>query len=195
MRPTKDPMRLTSTPPTPPPASTPSARSYWGVPGKILAGFYPGDRDPVVAANKLNALLNCGVTHICSLMEPWETDHAGRPFEDYRPVFIKVARERGLPVGMLHHPIKDGGTPALSGMADTLDEMDAVLYRGGLVYLHCWGGRGRTGTVLGCRLARHGEADPLARLAYLTSEVRTHFPRVPETTGQRQFVRNWRLGQ
>jgi len=24
------------------------------------------------------------------------------------------------------------------------------------VYLHCWGGRGRTGTVVGCYLVRHG---------------------------------------
>jgi ADP-ribosyl-[dinitrogen reductase] hydrolase len=31
----------------------PFSRSYWAVPGQILAGFYPGDRDPAVAMNEL----------------------------------------------------------------------------------------------------------------------------------------------
>ncbi len=30
----------------------------------------------------------------------------------------------------------------------------------GAVYVHCWGGVGRTGTVVGCWLLRHGYAVP-----------------------------------
>ncbi len=173
----------------------PFARSYWAVPGQILAGFYPGDRDPVVALNKLNALLECGVTHLCSLMEHNEVDHAGRGFEDYRPAMVELARQQGRAVGLLHCPIRDVSVPTAAQMVGTLDAIDRVLSRGGVIYLHCWGGRGRTGTVLGCWLARHGERDALGKMADLTAGKREHFPRVPETVEQQQFVRNWRAGR
>src|SRR6478735_8945932 len=99
------------TPQTPPIPQPPFARSYWAVPGQILAGFYPGDRDPLVALNKLNALLECGVTHVCSLMESTEKDHAGRCFRDYRPALVDLARQRGLAVGMMAAPIRDLSVP------------------------------------------------------------------------------------
>ena len=183
-------MRL-ATPPLPEP---PFARSYWAVPGQILAGFYPGDRNPVVALHKLKALLVCGVTHVCSLMERTETDHAGRPFEDYRPAWFSLARQRGGKAGWMHYPIRDVSVPAVPQMTRTLGALDAVLAGGGVVYLHCWGGRGRTGTVLGCWLARHGERDPLTKLRQLTARARQQFPQVPETRAQQQFVLNWRVG-
>lgn len=173
----------------------PFARSYWAVPGQILAGFYPGDRDPVVALNKLNALLDCGVTHICSLMEGTETDHAGRPFHGYQQAFADLARHRDITTGRLHYPIRDVSVPTAAGMTATLDGLDGVLVRGGVIYLHCWGGRGRTGTVLGCWLARKGERDPLGKLRQLTAHARQHFPNVPETARQQQYVLNWREGQ
>lgn len=173
----------------------PFTRSYWAVPGKILAGFHPGDRDPQVAMNKLHALLECGVTDVLSLMEPTETDHAGRRFEDYRPTLMELARQRGLAIGLLSAPIRDVSVPYLRHMASTLDAMDAVLARSGVIYLHCWGGRGRTGTVLGCWLARHGDRDPLGKLRQLTAHARHHFPEVPETPEQQRFVMNWRAGQ
>jgi hypothetical protein len=176
-------------------APPPFARSYWADPGKILAGFYPGDRDPVVALNKLNALLDCGVTHLCSLMERTETDHAGRPFDGYGKAFLELCRQRDIVGGLLHYPIRDVSVPAPAGMIAALNGIDAVLARGGVVYLHCWGGRGRTGTVLGCWLARHGESDPLGKLRQLTAHARSLFPAVPETGAQQQFVRNWRVGR
>lgn len=173
----------------------PFARSYWGVPGQILAGFYPGDRDPVVALNKLNALLECGVTHVCSLMERTEVDHAGRRFEEYGPALWELARQRGRAMALLQSPIRDVSVPTAAQMTTTLDAIDQVLAGGGVIYVHCWGGRGRTGTVLGCWLARHGERDALGKLADLTAVKREHFRQVPETAEQQQFVRNWRAGR
>ena len=50
-------------------------------------------------------------------------------------------------------------------MTRILDDVDAALADGGAVYVHCWGGIGRTGTVVGCWLVRHGldDGDPIAR--------------------------------
>ena len=46
-----------------------------------------------------------------------------------------------------------------SALVAILDEIDAELEAGGVVYVHCWAGCGRTGVVVGSWLVRHG-ADP-----------------------------------
>lgn len=173
----------------------PFTRSYWAAPGKVLGGFYPGDRDPAVARSKLSALFDCGVTHILNLMEPAESDHVGRHFEPYKEDFLYHADSRGLQASWTQRPIRDLSVPTVSQMTDTLDAIDGALAAGGCVYVHCWGGRGRTGTVIGCWLARHGETEPLKRLRQFTAHAREHFPQVPETAQQQAYVQQWRFGQ
>ena len=58
-------------------------------------------------------------------------------------------------------------------MTRILDEVDDGAREGGAVYVHCWGGIGRTGTVVGCWLLRHGldRGDAIARIAELRREV------------------------
>lgn len=57
--------------------SVPFGRSYWVVPGKLLAGFYPRSLDPKEAHMKLKSLLDHGIRHVINLMEPnefnWDT--------------------------------------------------------------------------------------------------------------------------
>lgn len=173
----------------------PFARSYWAAPGQLLGGFYPGDRDPAVAEGKLRALLDCGVTHIINLMLPSEGDHAGRPFIGYKDAFLQLATAQGRDVCWMQRPIPDLGVPTVSQMIATLDAIDTAIARGGCVYVHCWGGRGRTGTVIGCWLARHGSPDPLAVLRTLTSHAREWFSHIPENFDQQTFVRRWRSCQ
>ena len=62
----------------------------------------------------------------------------------------------------------------------------------------CWGGKGRTGTVIGCYLARHGLAvgeAALIRLNEITKAALFDFGTVPQTITQGTFVRNWRRDQ
>jgi protein-tyrosine phosphatase len=80
-------------------------------------------------------------------------------------------------------------------MAALLDALDADLASGYKVYLHCWGGIGRTGTTVGCWLVRHGLSggQALARLneLYQTAEQSRIFPRSPETDDQVNFILGW----
>jgi len=64
-------------------------------------------------------------------------------------------------------PIRDFSVPSLEQLESALDEIDGELAAGGLVYVHCWAGCGRTGVVVGSWLVRHGwtPADALARIA------------------------------
>jgi protein-tyrosine phosphatase len=65
-----------------------------------------------------------------------------------------------------------------------LDEIDGELAAGGLVYVHCWAGCGRTGVVVGSWLVRHGMEpnDALARIA------ETRGLGCPQTLEQRLLV-------
>ena len=84
-------------------------------------------------------------------------------------------------------------TPA--DMTAILDAIDAALDGGKAVYVHCWGGVGRTGTVVGCWLVRHGStaSDALVQVAegWQGMEKFTPERESPETSGQREYVRNW----
>jgi len=76
----------------------------------------------------------------------------------------------------------------------TLDAIDAAIADGQCVYLHCWGGRGRTGTIVGCWLVRHGRTGEEA-LTHL-QELWSHNPKSvngpsPESYEQRQYVMDW----
>ena len=80
-------------------------------------------------------------------------------------------------------------------MIQILDEIDAVIESDKPVYVHCLGGIGRTGTVVGCYLLRHGLATG-ANVLEKIQELRLYDPNLyrdsPETSIQRNFVLNWR---
>ena len=89
------------------------------------------------------------------------------------------------------------GTTTIPHMARILDDVDRVLDDGATVYVHCWGGLGRTGTVVGCWLVRHGldGGDPLGRIGELRRELPGGSLASPQTAAQRGMVTAWRPGQ
>jgi hypothetical protein len=144
-------------------ATAPTAHSSWIDPGRVLVGSYPADLEPLVGA---------GATLFVDLTEEGEqTSYAHR-----------------LPARVGHRrlAVPDFACPSEAEMRETLDAIDAELDRGGVVFLHCLGGCGRTGTVAGCWLVRHGLSGEQA-LARLGGSC-------PETAEQRQLVLDWPTG-
>ena len=83
--------------------------------------------------------------------------------------------------------IPDLTCPSRETMTRILDRIDELLEGGEVVYVHCRAGIGRTGTVVGCYLVRHGMSGPEALAAV---ERRRGAP--PETREQRRLVLDWR---
>ena len=160
----------------------PDPNTYWVLPGRFLAGEYPGAGNPAAARTKIAAFVRAGVTAFIDLTED-------RELAPYAPL---------LPAGVEYRrlPIRDLSVPDTQGhMSDILNAIDDALARGRVVYVHCWGGIGRTGTVVSCWLRRHGRTgeEALAELAgfWKGMEKRHRAPRSPETNGQIAWVHAW----
>jgi hypothetical protein len=166
----------------------PIPRSYWVRPGRLLAGEYAGAYLPGQARRKIGRLLAAGVTCFVDLTEAGEA-----MLPPYEPLLAHESAIRGQPIRYLRAPIRDMGTPTPQGLRATLDQIDAALLAGQSVYLHCWGGVGRTGTLVGCHLVRHGLSGPqaLALIARLRHMIPGGGRASPETEAQRALVLAW----
>jgi len=174
-----------------PDATPPTSSSYWVVPGLLLAGAYPGDPDPDEHQAKVQALLDAGIRTFINLMQEDETNYAGEPFVPYQD----LAKQLCPDVCCYRHAIRDLSAPTPALMTAILDAIDASLAAGSPCYAHCWGGVGRTGTVIGCWLLRHGHATPgnvLDVLMGLRKQDRERRYRMsPESAEQQRFVKRW----
>lgn len=179
--------------------SRPFDRTWWVEAGKLLAGCYPGLKDAERMRDQITRFFDIGITNFVNLMEVDELDNSGHPFRPYRPVAEEIGRSRGIQVSCVRFPIRDLGVPAVPEMVRVLDNIDDSAKSGRVSYVHCWGGRGRTGSVVGCWLVRHRFASGETALDRI-DKLRRVVPMAyrgssPETEEQRGMVRSWRPGQ
>jgi len=146
------------------------------VPGRLIAGRHPCAWGPEDAPEEVARLLEARVTLFVDLTQEGELE----PYADLVP-----------PARHVRMPIRDFSVPAPDDLVATLDAIDAELGAGGLVYVHCWAGCGRTGVVVGCWLVRRGldPKDALARIA------ETRGLGCPQTLEQRLLVLGWEAGR
>jgi hypothetical protein len=169
--------------------AAPPHDAYWVEPGRLLAGPYPGAKAKTEAASKLIDFLELGVTCFIDLTEEGEAQ-----LQPYARLLRKLAAERGMAVTHLRMPIRDVDVCPGWRMRAIQDAIVHALEAGEVVYVHCWGGVGRTGTVIGCRLVENGGSTGEQALAEL-KRLRAHTQRAartsPETSEQREMVREW----
>lgn len=149
--------------------------------GIFYAGEYPGDKDEEKAKQKINNMIHFGVRHFVDLTE----EHELKPYVHLLPQGTTYLR----------FPIKDCGTPKSIEEADgLLNRINMLKQQGGHVYLHCWGGIGRTGTIVACHIARElKDATPEMVMEalrnhykYMPKAIHRH---VPDTIEQENFIR------
>ena len=175
----------------------PFNRSYWVVPGKLLAGCYPGSEDPIEEEINLKGLIQAGIRHVISLMEPEEYNCPDDPFAPYVDDMESIAKNMGITVTFDQISIKDFSVPTERQMVRILNQIDMCIKYDKPVYVHCWGGKGRTGTVVGCYLVRHGFVagnDVIEKIKELRKNTEDFSDSSPETREQIKMVINWRKG-
>jgi protein-tyrosine phosphatase len=145
----------------------------WIEPGRLIAGRHPCAWSPADAEAEVASLLEHGVTMFLDLTEEGEL----APYARLVPETVRHLRI----------PVRDFTVPSPEQILAALDAIDAELEAGGVVFVHCWAGCGRTGVVVGCWLVRHGTEprEALARIA----EARGLG--CPQTLEQRLAILGW----
>ena len=177
--------------------NVPFNRSYWVVPGKFMAGGYPGSEDPIKEDRNLKGLIHAGIRHVISLIQPQEYMRPDEPFAPYVDHMESIAQKLKVSVTFDQISIRDFSVPTKRQMIRILNQIDMCIKYDKPVYLHCWGGKGRAGTVIGCYLARHGFAagnDVIEMIKKLRKNTVDYLDPSPETREQIKMVINWNEG-
>ncbi len=123
--------------------------------------------------------------------------HPRDGLDPYAEILSEEADRLGVVARHSPFPIPDMGVPASRAeMGAVLACIREALAAGETTYVHCWGGIGRTGTVIGCWLVEGG-LGPEEALAALNTRFagmpKAHyFGTSPQTAVQFDWVRGWR---
>ncbi|MBR5639673.1 MAG: dual specificity protein phosphatase family protein [Muribaculaceae bacterium] len=156
-------------------------KNSYQVTSQIYAGEYPRDKDEELSIAKLKQFEDFGVTHFVDLTEDGE-------LAPYHNMLYPGASH-------VRFPIRDVSVPKsmddVRGLVKSICEIvnnnpDAK------VYIHCWGGVGRTGVIVGCLLSElyHQSFDEtMAKLENIFLACpKSAYRKTPETQEQRQFI-------
>jgi hypothetical protein len=149
----------------------PTNESNWVIPGVLLVGAYPASQDDIETFELITSILKLGVRKFVCLQQEyrpgvpegmWREGLALRPYyEDVQHIvanksLIPVLREYNIVdyenLSFEHCPIVDCGITDDSKVLDLARKLVQDISMGELIYLHCWGGHGRTGTVVSIML-------------------------------------------
>lgn len=167
--------------------------SFWVVPGLLLAGPYPGSLEKAEAEQTINDMLRIGITTFIDLTEEGERGRRGERLRPYSSLLAKIAADRNVEASYMRMAVRDVSVPQRWEMEAIIAAIEISIAKRHPVYVHCLGGVGRTGTVLGCYGIHRGmdSASVLDELAYLRRHTERARIQSPETVEQRDFVTNW----
>lgn len=165
--------------------------AWWVEPGRLLAGEYPGARTPEEATEKLRLLIE--EAHIESIVDLTTPADGLAP---YREALREAAEKAGRQVDHYAYPIPDMGIIGQEGYDAIVAGIRGEMATDRTVYLHCWGGKGRTSTVVGCLLIDDGLVYEAAidRIVELRAATRKAIDPCPESASQHRLLRE-RAGQ
>lgn len=167
----------------------PHGNCYWVVPGAVLAGEHPGAVTAAEVAGRVDALLEVGIRRFIDLTEE------GERLALYAHALRERAVMRSVEAAHRRFAIRDCGVPSTALMRTILDAIYESMERRDPVYVHCWAGIGRTGTVVGCLLRESGltasEAFAVIARKWLSMEKRALHPKSPEWPTQFAFIERW----
>jgi hypothetical protein len=160
----------------------PLPNSYWVIPGRLLAGEYPGGADFTDSRARLARVQDAGIDYFVDLTEEAELP----AYRHLLPFHIKYLR-----CAIVDHSIPNNVAQVQKLLAD----IRTALAAGRSLYVHCRAGIGRTGLVMGCFLAEEG-GDGKAAIKHLNqlwqqSERAKIWRKVPQTAEQADYIRLW----
>jgi len=141
----------------------PTPESNWVVKGKLIAGAFPGFLEDDKNEDSLTQLLNSGVTTFACLQkeydpdtseEAWRNNYGLRPY--FKDVEKMIQNKEQYPkltttienATFVHEKIRDCDITDDTTTLRLAKKLVKAIYEGEVIYLHCWGGHGRTGIIV-----------------------------------------------
>ena len=146
---------------------------------------YPGDSIESLAKEKLAHAIKFGITHFIDLTQEGELP----PYEHLLP--------KDGSVNYLRFPIRDAHSPeSIEAVYRLTTYIDTVLLDpNNAIYLHCWGGVGRTATIAGCWYAMHHNASYYTTICSLLemwkSCLKSNQQTIPDHWKQKDFIKQF----
>ena len=158
--------------------------AWWVEPGRILAGEYPGSTSDEQLMFRLNALADSGIETIVDLT--CDGEHPA----PYASRWEEIGYSRGRKLRRVHHPIVDYSTTTSEGYDEIVADIRREFSADRPVFVHCLGGRGRTGTAVGCWLVSQGASagEALDRITQARQGTRKADLPSPETDSQVEAI-------
>ena len=158
--------------------------------GLYPVSFWPANIQALaIRKMRVRRFLDLGVRHFIDLTE------AGEPLEPYADL---LTEEAGSITSYERFPIRDVSVPEEPRtVAEIIAAINRGMAEGGITYVHCWGGVGRTGLAVACWLQERGQT-PDEALTNLADQWRSCAksqwkPSSPETAEQVRWVKEWPL--
>jgi hypothetical protein len=131
----------------------------------LYAGAFPGDDNDKLNNNNLIKLLNAGITMFVCLQDEYKPNategqwriwgYSVRPYyNDIQEILMNRKKYPTLKeyvpnnIKFEHYPIKDLKTISDTATIKVARNVLESLKKGNMIYLHCWGGHGRTGIIV-----------------------------------------------
>ena len=156
-------------------------RNSYKVMEGIYAGEYPREYDDKKSIDKIKQFKRFGITHFIDLTEEGEL----RPYDQML----------ASPMQHIWFPIQDVSVPAnIESVKDLIGQIHGILNESdrNKVYIHCLGGVGRTGTIVGCLLSHQHNYDYNETMGALKKAFsdcpKSAYRETPETKEQRDFI-------
>ena len=189
----------------------PTPESNWVIPGVLLVGAFPAEIDNAITFFQISEILKFGINKFVCLQneyrtdvpeEMWKSGEALRPYfndvvnivenKDKFETFANSNVCEKTALSFVHFPIQDCGIADDGPVLQLSHELVQSIYEGNKLYIHCWGGHGRTGTVVCIMLCIiYGiSAEEAMERCQKMHDMREHFVDVgsPQTQVQRDQV-------
>ncbi len=161
-------------------------KNFFRVDDKLWSGEYPGAYDTRQGSAHLrlsNVLRVSGATAFLDLTDAKDRRYV-EDYHQYLPNEIVYAS----------YPVVDESVPTPAYMISILDQIYLWQREGRVVYMHCRGGIGRSGTVVGCYLMESGLA-----VSHTVIPVLRNLRQIadcwdimcPNTISQRSYIEQW----
>ena len=156
-------------------------RNSYRVMDRVYAGEYPIEYDEKRSIERINQFERFGITHYIDLTE--EGEH------------LPYANMLESDVQHIRFPIKDMSAPHnIESVKELTSRINEILHErdGNKIYIHCWGGVGRTGMIVGCLLSEQYGFDFEKTMDALTLAYsdcpKSAYRATPESNEQRLFI-------